>query len=270
MLNVPQISAFHERSTEAHSPRNLHRCKWQNHRSIAKNFHMSINGHYHLAKFYIRFFPLLMAILSGGTFAQDGFSRIIAVTSDNKTFAFHCDGTTDSSTVHVVLLTLSGEKSVLKQRLDAIDDCSQASWLTEKIDKRGSSMLVLLNPGRSGLDAQYSAFLVSDESVALAGYLPVNADKVSDSKYRSYSSDMGSVWERTDSLLEGVFSITNELQLVIRGSVCTNNSGEILDQATCNAAKVIARPGRPICVGYKFHKAHLLPASSCARLIGKI
>ncbi|MFM0133240.1 hypothetical protein [Paraburkholderia sediminicola] len=215
---------------------------------------------------YIRLLPLLLALFSVEVFSQEGSSQSTTVTRDNKKFTFRCDGTTSSSEVNVVLQIESEKKLILNGRLDELDDCSQASWLIENIDTDNSPTLVLLNPGRSGLNAQYSAFLVSDGSVAAAGYLPVSAEKISGSEYRSYSSEAGSVWERTDSLVAGVFSVTNELQLVLRGSVCTNKAGEILDQAPCNATKIIARPGKPICVKYKFHKGHLLPSSSCARL----
>lgn len=215
---------------------------------------------------HIRLFPLLLALLSAEVFAQERSSQSITITRDNKKFTFHCDGTTSSSEVNVVLQIESKETLVFYERLDELDDCSQASWAMEKSDKRSSPTLVFLNPGRTGMNAQYSAFLVSGESVSAAGYLPVRAEKVSDSEYRSYSSETGSVWERTDSLVAGVFSARNEFQLVLRGSVCTNKAGEILDQATCSATKLIARPGKPICVGYKFHKGHLLPPSACARL----
>ncbi|MFL9988122.1 hypothetical protein [Paraburkholderia sediminicola] len=227
---------------------------------------MSINGRNHLFMIYIRLLPLLLAPFSVGIFAQDGFSQIITVAHDNRRFAFHCDGSADSSEVNVMLQTASGERPIFKQTLDKFDDCSQASWLAEKINRVGSPTLVLLNPGRSGLNAQYSAFLISGESVALAGYLPVTADKVSDSEYRSYSSEKGSVWERTDSLLRGKFRVTNELQLVRRGSVCVNKTGEILAAATCDAKNLVARPEKPICIKYISHKGNLVPTSSCARL----
>jgi hypothetical protein len=160
------------------------------------------------------------------------------------------------------LLAGASMKGEFEARLRGVLEAATKS----PVPVHGSSTLVFLNPGRFGPNAQYSAFLVSDESVSLAGYLPVSAEKVSNSEYRSYSSEAGSVWERTDSLVGGVFSVTNELQLVLRGSVCANKAGEVSDQSTCNGSKIIAHPGRPICVGYKLHKGHLLPASACARL----
>jgi hypothetical protein len=220
---------------------------------------------------YIRFFPVLLALFLASTFAQEGFSRNITVAHDNKMLTFRCAGVIGSSSVDITLLPRAfGDPTVLKQQLEDLDDCSQASWVTEKMGQADSSTLVLLNPGRSGLNAQYTAFLVTDDSVTLAGYLPVSAEKVSASEYRSYSSEAGSVWERTDSLRGGKFRMTNELRLIISGSVCTNKAGKILTQEPCSATQVAARPGKPICVRYRSHWGQLLPASTCARLTEKM
>jgi len=145
-----------------------------------------------------------------------------------------------------------------------------AGWYLCASGKNNSSTLVLLNPGRSGVNAQYNAFFLADESVSLAGYLPVSAEKVGDLEYRSYSSEAGSIWERTDSLQEGRFHVTNELQLIMSGSVCMSKMGEIIMQEPCRAAPVVARPRKPICIEYKDHAGKLLPNSACARLAKQI
>lgn len=215
---------------------------------------------------YLRFFILLLVILPVGTFAQDKFSQNITVTHGTKIYTLRCDGTTGLPSVNVTVKGTTAETTVLKQQLDEIDDCSQASWATEKIGKNNSSTLVLLNPGRSGVNAQYNAFLLADESVSLAGYLPVSAEKVGDLEYRSYSSEAGSIWERTDTLQEGKFHVTNELQLIMSGSVCMSKTGEIIMQEPCRATPVVARPRKSICIEYKDHVGKLLSNSACARL----
>ena len=214
----------------------------------------------------LRLFILLSILMAAGAPAQDESSQHVAVERDSKIYNFHCDSNTSLPSLNVTLQATSGSATVLKQQLDDIDDCSQASWVIEKIGKDDSSTLVLLNPGRSGVNMQCNAFLVTDESVSPAGYLPVSAERVGDFEYRSYSSETGSIWERTDTLQNGKFNVTNELRLVLSGSVCTNKTGEILSQEPCGARLVAARHGKPICVGYKAHKGKLLPRSACARL----
>ncbi|TAL94237.1 MAG: hypothetical protein EPN73_17910 [Paraburkholderia sp.] len=215
---------------------------------------------------YLRFSIFLLVSLPVGTFAQDEFSQNTTVTHGTKTYTLRCDDTTGLPLVNVTLKGTTADTMVSKQQLDEIDDCSRASWVTEKIGENNSSTLVLLNPGRSGANAQYNVFLLADESVSLAGYLPVSAEKVGDLEYRSYSSDAGSIWERTDTLQEGKFQVTNELQLIMSGSVCMSKGRGIIMQEPCRAKQVVARPRKPICIEYKDHAGKLLPNSACARL----
>lgn len=208
----------------------------------------------------------LLVLLSVYASAQEKISRRVAVERGAKTYIFYCDGTSSSPSIEVTLQDESGGMNILKKQLDDMDDCSQATWVVGKIGKNDSLTLVLLNPGRSGVNAQSNAFLVMNESVYAAGYLPVSAEKVGDIEYRSYSSEAGSIWERTDILQGGKFNVTNELRFVLSGSVCTNSAGEVLNQQPCSATLVVARHGKPICVGYKDHKGKVLPNLACSRL----
>jgi hypothetical protein len=177
---------------------------------------------------YLRFSIVLLVLLSAGAFAREGFLKNINIPHGTKMYTFRCDSGTVSPSEYVTLKDATADINVLKQQLKEIDDCNQASWLTEKIGKDA-----LLNPGRMGLNAQYNALLVADESVSPAGYLPVSAEKVGDFEYRSCTSETGSVWERTDTLQEGKFRVTKELQLILSGSICTNKARKVINQDPC-------------------------------------
>jgi hypothetical protein len=203
-------------------------------------------------------------------FPQEKVLHEITITQNDKSYSFRCDGIAGDSAVSVMLRNVMGIALLIKQKLNHVDNCDQVSWLTEKIGHDSSQTLVLLNPGRLGLNAQTIAFVITDNGVTFAGYLPVSAEKVGDSIFRSYSSEAGSVWERTDDLVGGKFAVIGQLQLMLSGEICANKVGEILAQDPCNAVKTVARPRKPICIQYQLHKGRLVPVSACARLTAQM
>jgi hypothetical protein len=127
--------------------------------------------------------------------------------------------------------------------------------------------LVLINPGRLGVNAQFVTFLVIGGEIMFAGYLPVSAEKTGDSEYRSVSSEAGSIWERTEELVDGKFTAVREMELVLAGKLCVNKAGEVLRQDPCESSEVVGSFKRPICVKHQAHKGRLVPLADCDRLV---
>jgi hypothetical protein len=210
--------------------------------------------------------PLIM-VSASITHAQDGSTRSITVGHANMKLAFQCEGSVGSSVITVVSEKSKGPQPVLTQKLEESDDCSQATWTTDDIGPQRISTVVMVNPGRLGLGSQLSAFLVIDGSVSFAGYIPASAEQIDHSSvYRSYSTDSDSVWERTDSLLNGRFTVSHEKRMIRTGFICIGNTGTLLKNSSCGNKRIRATPEKPICIGYLNHVGKLTPIGACADL----
>lgn len=217
---------------------------------------------------YVRFvFLMLMLICASAVFAQNESVREFSVQQGGKRYSFRCESADGVSAINVTLLGASGARSLLKRTLDEFDDCDYATWRTESVGHDRQKILALINPGRLGVNAQFIAFLIIGGEVVFAGYLPVSAEKVGDSEYRSVSSEAGSIWERTEELIDGKFTAVREMELVLAGKICVNKAGEVLRQDPCQSSEVVASFERPICVKHQAHKGRLAHAADCDRLV---
>jgi hypothetical protein len=216
---------------------------------------------------FLQIVALLIMIPAPIAHAQENATRFISVGHNNTELMFQCEGVAGSSVVVVIPEKSKATQPVLTQKLDESDDCTQASWTTDDIGSQQGSTLVMLNPGRLGINSQLSVFLVSGGSVSFAGYIPVRAERIDhSSEYRSYSSDSDSVWQRTDSLMNGRFVISREKQMMRTGFVCIGGTGAVLNNSTCRTKRIRASSAKPICIEYRNHVAKLTSMNACAEL----
>lgn len=215
-----------------------------------------------------RFVPVgIIALAISFNVVAAGTTRSITVARINTEFVFRCEGSLASSVIRVVQSTSKTAQPVLTRKLDESDDCSQATWTADDIGSQRISTLVMVNPGRLGLNSQLSVFLISNGSVSFAGYIPANAERIDHStEYRSYSSDSDSTWQRTDTLSNGRFVISQEMRMMRDGSVCIGPTGTVLQKASCKNKLIYATPERPLCLVYLNHVGKLTPLNSCADL----
>lgn len=220
---------------------------------------------------FLQVAALLIMVPASITLAQEVSTRSITVGPINMKLAFQCEGNVGSSVVTVAQAKSEVTQPVLTQKLAESEDCSQATWTTDNIESQKNSTLVMVNPGRLGLNSQLSVFLVSDGSVSFAGYIPASAEQIDHSaEYRSYSSDSNSVWQRTDSLLNGRFAISREKQMMRTGFVCIGNSGTVTNNSSCKTKRIRATPENPICIDYRNHVGKLTSINACAELKAQV
>jgi hypothetical protein len=203
------------------------------------------------------------------TSPHEVFLQSIFVSSPKGKFVLRCAGSPGTSRVEVSKLNGFEDQTVMNQTLDEQDDCGQAVWQTEMLGPKNSWTLATLNPGRSGLNAKTSGFLIREGNVTFAGYIPVSASKIAGSKFRSFTSEGGSVWERIDELVDGKFVVEKELQWLMLGSLCISKDGRVSSEESCNGRKIIARRSKPICVEYRANVGRLMPAKSCAAILAQ-
>lgn len=215
-------------------------------------------------------FSMLVLVCANVVFAQSGSVREISVKHGGKTYLFRCESADGVSAINVTLLDASGARPLLKHTLDEFDDCSYATWHTESVGRDRQRILVLINPGRLGVNAQFIAFQVIGGEVAFAGYLPVSAEKAGDSEYRSVSSETGSIWERTEKQIDWKFTAVRAMELVLAGKLCVSKAGEVLRQDPCESSEIVASFKRPICVKHQAHKGRLAPVADCDRLVKQL
>jgi hypothetical protein len=212
------------------------------------------------------FFVLFIAVCSNA-YSQESGSTSISVSSP-KAFVLKCEGTTGNSRV-TAWASNSQLRQVLTHQLDDDDDCSQAVWTKEKFGPDNSSTLVMVNPGRMGVNAQWETFLVDKDKLSYAGNVPVSADKVNKMQYRSYVSEPGSEWERTYEIYHGKFSVSKELRLVRDDALCVGKLGDVQGRDHCTTKMLVVRPAKPVCIEYDGNIGKLKPIDACSRLTSR-
>ncbi|MGV2287921.1 hypothetical protein AAHK20_04345 [Trinickia sp. YCB016] len=215
---------------------------------------------------YLRLAMQLLAISASAAHAQIDSERSFVVTLGKDALEFRCDDTADLPHVIVSRSASIGVYPLLTYQLDDVDDCGQATWLLEKFDSDSSSALVMLNPGRMGLNAQLTTFLIRGGTVSFAGNILIRADRISDTDYRSYSADADSYWERTDSLVGDKFATVRELRLMRAGSICTDKFGAVAWKEQCAAKRIFASQRKPICIEYRKQQGEIVALNTCANL----
>jgi hypothetical protein len=209
---------------------------------------------------------LLFLVASPNGYADEGGDRSINVVIEGGVLRFHCDGVVGSSRVTVDSSKSITSHPILTKQLDEVDDCSQAVWDEIKMGSASTSTLVMLNPGRFGLNAQFSTFLVKDGTVNFSGYVPVNAEKVNEADFRSNVSEGGSIWEQMYSLVGRKIVFGEALRLMQLGVVCVSSSGDILAKDPCPAKRISASMKSPICIKYRKTVGRIVPLSECSSL----
>jgi hypothetical protein len=211
--------------------------------------------------------PSTFLVLSTSALTQESRTLpSLSVTNAEKQFIFTCDGTTRSSQVIVRSANAPQSRPILRHRLDVDDDCSQAVWTHQMFGPGSSSTLVMVNPGRMGLNAQMETFYVDNGVLIASGGLPVAAHKFGSSQFRQYLSGMGTQWERTYEIVHGTFSVSRELSLLRSGAMCVAPSGEILGISRCTRKTINAQPLRPLCIEYQGNRGQLRPRSACSEI----
>jgi hypothetical protein len=211
--------------------------------------------------------PLTFLVLSTGAFTQESTtlpSR--SVTNTERQFIFTCDGTTGSPQVTVRATNELQRQPILSHRLDADDDCSQAVWTHQVFGTDSSATIVMVNPGRMGLNAQMETFYIEKSVVTSSGNLPVAADKVGSSQFKLYLSETGAQWVRTYEIVHEKFAVSKEFGLVRSGVLCVAPSGEILKTSRCTGKTINAQRLRPLCTEYRGDHGRLRPRSACSEI----
>lgn len=209
--------------------------------------------------------PLTFIAVSTSVFTQESATlRSRSMLNAAGQFLFTCDGTSGSSQVTVRAVGEPQGQPILSHRLGDDDDCSQAVWTHQIFGPDSSATLVMVNPGRMGLNAQMETFYVDKGVVTSSGNLPVAADKVGSSQFALHLSEPGTQWVRTYEIVHGKFVVSSELGLMRSGSLCVTPSGEILRTGGCAGKLINAQPTRQLCIEYRGKRGQLKPRDRCS------
>jgi hypothetical protein len=227
---------------------------------------VSIAGRTRMNRIFL--LPLMFLALSSSVFTQESAtSRSQFMINTERQFLFSCDGTSGSSQLTVRAAREPQGQPILSHRLDADDDCSQAVWTHQMFGPNSSATLVMVNPGRMGLNAQMETFYVDKGVVTPSGNLPVAADKVGSSQFKLYLSETGTKWVRAYEIIRGKLVVSRGLGLMHSGSLCVAPSGEILRTSGCTGKTINAQPTKPLCIEYRGDRGQLKPRSKCSGIV---
>ncbi|VWC20334.1 hypothetical protein BLA13014_05686 [Burkholderia aenigmatica] len=205
----------------------------------------------------------------GKVFAEDkSSSQSLSVVSGGKTLVFVCDRA--RSEIMVFDGDGAGKASdlVANQKLDDSDSCSGGLWLVNELTGTDTK-LVMVNPGRSGVNAQMNVYAVRGGDVKFSGYLPVGADYVGGSRY-SYDFDQADGrWRDFYEVSDGKIRLSKEIWLVQSGGVCVDKAGGVMDGAECKGKAMHASENRPLCVLYDGRNGKIAPIEACSQLIDR-
>lgn len=210
------------------------------------------------------FFFLVFLVVSESFGSPVQASQIIKVSSGGKEFTFLCG--LDSE----IKVTSGNEKDdaaavVIDQKLDDSDSCDGAVW-TKGQSTGGETILVMINPGRTGVNAQMNVYALQNGVASFAGYLPVGADDLGGLKYSFDSDQADGVWREVYGISDGKVKRLSEIQFMQSGSVCVDRSGSVSDDAQCVGKRIIASADRPLCISYVGKIGKISPASQCSEL----
>jgi hypothetical protein len=191
-------------------------------------------------------------------------SQVLKVRSDGKEFTFFCGLNSE-----IKVISGNGQEDagavVIDQKLDESESCDGAVW-TKSQSTGAETILVMINPGRTGVNAQMNVYALQHGVASFAGYLPVGADDLGGLKYSFDSDQADGVWREVYGISDGKVKRLGEIQFMQSGSVCVDRSGNVSNGAQCAGKRITASAGRPLCISYVGKIGKISPASKCSEL----
>lgn len=217
----------------------------------------------------LRNFILLFWVAASEIFAAPApSSAVLTAQSGGKAFTFVCEVERPGIKVFSGDKVGAIEDALIDQRLDDTDDCNGAEWSVNQLS--GSDVtLVMINPGRLGVNAQMNVYALQRGVATFAGYLPVGADYGGKGEYSFEFEQADGFWRDIYEVSDGKISLSREIRLVRSGDVCVDKSQEVTDGATCNGRRLKASGSKPLCIVYRNKVGRISPISACSKLMGR-
>ncbi len=210
------------------------------------------------------YFLLFFGVANETSGAPVQASQILKVNSGGKEFTFSCGL---DSEIKVISGDEQGEAGtvVIEQKLDNLESCNGAVW-TRSQSTGGETILVMINPGKTGVNAQMNVYALQQGVASFAGYLPVGADDLGGLKYSFDFDQADGVWREVYGFSDGTIKRLRSIQFMQSGSVCVDRGDSVDDNAQCTGKRIIASTRRPLCINYVGQIGKIVPVSECSEL----
>lgn len=152
--------------------------------------------------------------MSGAVAASAPSPAVLTAKSGEQAFTFVCEA--EGRKIKVFAGDQAGDAgaALIDQKLDDADECNGAKWVVNQLSE-SDVMLVMINPGRSGVNAQMNVYALQRGAATFAGYLPVGADDTGKGEYSFEFEQADGLWRDIYQVSDGRIGLSREIRLAL-------------------------------------------------------